>query len=209
MLIERERYLDDGAGWHISIALQSRSLPMHSLLTALTIEERAAGKEAIADIVAGWQERMELRTYSLVGVRPEVDFMFWKLTERYDDLRELAVDVNASPIAGYLETLERIAELAPRVVLPGHGEPVEDPAGRARETAAHHRARLDEAAAALAPEPRTAAEVSREIWPGDLDPAGRSLAVAEALAHLERLVREGRARGVHGPDGRRRFSPRP
>ena len=42
MLIERERYLDDGAGWHISIALQSRSLPMHSLLTALTLEERAA-----------------------------------------------------------------------------------------------------------------------------------------------------------------------
>jgi chlorite dismutase len=70
----------------------------------LPVEERAAGKEALADVVAGWQERMELRTYSLVGVRPEVDFMFWKLTERYDDLRELAVDVNATPIAGYLET---------------------------------------------------------------------------------------------------------
>jgi chlorite dismutase len=70
----------------------------------LPVEERAAGKEALADVVAGWQDRMELRTYSLVGVRPEVDFMFWKLTERYDDLRELAVDVNASPIAGYLET---------------------------------------------------------------------------------------------------------
>jgi chlorite dismutase len=70
----------------------------------LPVEERTAGKEALADIVAGWQERMELRTYSLVGVRPEVDFMFWKLTERYDDLRELAVDVNASPMAGYLET---------------------------------------------------------------------------------------------------------
>jgi chlorite dismutase len=70
----------------------------------LPVEERAAGKEALADLVAGWQERMELRTYSLVGVRPEVDFMFWKLTERYDDLRELAVDLNASPIAGYLET---------------------------------------------------------------------------------------------------------
>jgi len=70
----------------------------------LPVEERAAGKEALADVVAGWQERMELRTYSLVGVRPEVDFMFWKLTERYDDLRELAVDVNASPMAGYLET---------------------------------------------------------------------------------------------------------
>jgi chlorite dismutase len=70
----------------------------------LPVEERAAGKEALAEVVATWQERMDLRAYSLVGVRPEVDFMFWKLTERYDDLRELAVDINATPIAGYLET---------------------------------------------------------------------------------------------------------
>jgi chlorite dismutase len=70
----------------------------------LPVEERVAGKEALAEVVATWQERLELRTYSLVGVRPEVDFMFWKLTERYDDLRELAVDLNATPIAGYLET---------------------------------------------------------------------------------------------------------
>jgi chlorite dismutase len=70
----------------------------------LPVEERAAGKEALAEVVAAWQERMGLHTYSLVGVRPEVDFMFWKLTERYDDLRELAVDLNATPIAGYLET---------------------------------------------------------------------------------------------------------
>jgi chlorite dismutase len=70
----------------------------------LPVEERAAGKEALAEVVAAWQERMEVRTYSLVGVRPEVDFMFWKLTERYDDLRELAVDVNTTPLAGYLTT---------------------------------------------------------------------------------------------------------
>jgi chlorite dismutase len=70
----------------------------------LPVEERAAGKEALAEVVAAWQDRMQLRTYSLLGVRPEVDFMLWKLTERYDDLRELAVDLNATPIAGYLET---------------------------------------------------------------------------------------------------------
>ena len=70
----------------------------------LPIEERAAGKEAFAEVVTAWQERMELRTYSLVGVRPEVDFLFWKLTETYDDLRELAVDLNATPLAGYLTT---------------------------------------------------------------------------------------------------------
>jgi chlorite dismutase len=47
---------------------------------------------------------MDLRTYSLVGVRPEVDFMLWKLTERYDDLRELTTDLNGTPLAGYLST---------------------------------------------------------------------------------------------------------
>jgi glyoxylase-like metal-dependent hydrolase (beta-lactamase superfamily II) len=108
------------------------------------------------------------------------------------------------PLGGYLQTLARIESLAPRVVLPGHGEPVGDPAGRARATAAHHRARLDEAAAALGTGPRSAYEVSREIWPGDLDPAQRSLAVAEALAHLERLVRDGQAAAVD-QDGARGF----
>jgi hypothetical protein len=62
MLIERERYLDDGAGWHISIALQSRSLPMHSLLTALTIEERATVSDllgrALDDITALLRQKL-------------------------------------------------------------------------------------------------------------------------------------------------------
>jgi chlorite dismutase len=70
----------------------------------LPVDERAAGKDAFAEVVEDWAERMELRTYSLVGVRPEVDFMLWKLTERYDDLRELAVDLNATPLAGYVTT---------------------------------------------------------------------------------------------------------
>jgi chlorite dismutase len=70
----------------------------------LPVEERAAAKEAFADVVEEWAERMGLRAYSLVGVRPEVDFMLWKLTERYDDLRELGADLNGTPLAGWLTT---------------------------------------------------------------------------------------------------------
>ena len=118
------------------------------------------------------------------------------------------------PLALYLDTLGRIAELAPRLALPGHGEPIADPAGRARTIAAHHRDRLDETAAALGRDPRTAYEGSRVLWPADLDPGQRSFAIAEALAHLERLVREDRAaRSGAGASGRARFSapgpPRP
>ncbi len=70
----------------------------------LPVEEREAHKEAFGEVVADWAERMELRTYTLVGVRPEVDFVLWKLTERYDDLRELATELNRTPLAGYLTT---------------------------------------------------------------------------------------------------------
>ncbi len=68
----------------------------------LPVDERAAGKDAFAEVVDDWAERMELRTYSLVGTRGDADFFLWKLTERYDDLRELTTDLNATPLAGYL-----------------------------------------------------------------------------------------------------------
>ena len=47
MVIERERYLDDSAERLISVGLRSRSPEMHSLLTALTVEERTAVSDAL------------------------------------------------------------------------------------------------------------------------------------------------------------------
>ena len=51
----------------------------------------------------------------------------------------------ADPLGDYLAALDRTIELAPRIALPGHGDPIEDPAGRARELQEHHRVRLGEA----------------------------------------------------------------
>ena len=71
----------------------------------LPVEERQAMKDAFADVVEGWTERIEtLRAYSLVGVRPETDFFLWKITSRYDDLAELGTDLNATPLSGWLTT---------------------------------------------------------------------------------------------------------
>src|SRR5437016_350055 len=68
------------------------------------------------------------------------------------------------PLGDYLASLERTIELAPRIVYPGHGEPIEDAADRARELIEHHRSRLEETAAALSDEPRTAYEVSLALF---------------------------------------------
>jgi glyoxylase-like metal-dependent hydrolase (beta-lactamase superfamily II) len=97
------------------------------------------------------------------------------------------------PLGDYLASLERTVELAPRLALPGHNDVVSDPAGRAREIQEHHRLRLDETVAALGPEPRSAYDVSLALFGADLDASGRRFALAETLAHLERLVNEGRA----------------
>jgi glyoxylase-like metal-dependent hydrolase (beta-lactamase superfamily II) len=97
------------------------------------------------------------------------------------------------PLGDYLASLERTIELAPRVVYPGHGEPIHDAATRARDLIEHHRARLDEAVAALSTEPRTAYQVSLHVFGRELAPTQRRFAVAETLSHLERLVRAGRA----------------
>jgi hypothetical protein len=48
MVIERERYLDDSSSLLVSLALSSRTVEMHSLLTALSADERAS----IADVIA-------------------------------------------------------------------------------------------------------------------------------------------------------------
>ena len=71
----------------------------------LPVEERAAAKEAFAEVVDDFAPRFDhLRTYSTTGVRPDTDFFLWKITERYEDLGELGAALNGTPLAGWLET---------------------------------------------------------------------------------------------------------
>ena len=97
------------------------------------------------------------------------------------------------PLGDYIHSLERTIELAPRLALPGHGEPIADPVARAHELIEHHRERLEVAEASLTETPRTGYDLSFELFGADLKPASRRFAVAETLSHLERLVREERA----------------
>ena len=124
------------------------------------------------------------------------------LLQRISPAVGLYPDSRPDPLGDYLASLERTIELAPRVVYPGHGEPIHDPAGRARELIEHHRHRLDETAEALADESvgLTPFEISLRLFGRDLPPTQRRFAVAETLSHLERLVREGRAARA-GADG--------
>jgi glyoxylase-like metal-dependent hydrolase (beta-lactamase superfamily II) len=110
-------------------------------------------------------------------------------------------DSRPDPLGDYLGSLEQIAGLAPRVAYGGHGDPIADPAGRARELIEHHHERLEQAAGALSGDGRTAYELSFSLWPEELSPALRRFALAETRAHLEYLVLRGHALRAGG-DGR-------
>jgi glyoxylase-like metal-dependent hydrolase (beta-lactamase superfamily II) len=102
------------------------------------------------------------------------------------------------PLGDYLETLDRIEAMQLSLALTVHKQRLRDPSARAREIRAHHHDRLDAAAAALGDEPRTAYEVSLDLFEADLTPVLRRFALAETLAHLERLVVTDRAARAGG-----------
>jgi glyoxylase-like metal-dependent hydrolase (beta-lactamase superfamily II) len=103
-------------------------------------------------------------------------------------------DTARDPLGRYLATLERIAQLAPARVYPGHGPVITEAAARAGEIAEHHEQRLDAAAAALDEGAETAYDAAQLIWRDE--PLGfheQRFALVEAISHLERLVETGRA----------------
>ncbi|MBY6266022.1 MBL fold metallo-hydrolase [Azospirillum sp. 412522] len=104
----------------------------------------------------------------------------------------------ADPLADYLDSLEGWSVLpADTLVLPSHGRPFHGLHRRAAELALHHAERLTEIEA-LCAEPRTAAAVTRALFPRPLDPQQLLFAVGEAVAHLNHLIRKGRLERIAG-----------
>lgn len=109
------------------------------------------------------------------------------------------------PVGDYVEALDRLAALEPAVILPGHGDPVRGGA-RIAELRAAAVAETGAVEALLGAGPATTWEVVDRRYPGREMGAGtRMLALRETLAHLQRLVRAGRARGDEGRDGAEAF----
>jgi chlorite dismutase len=59
-------------------------------------EERARSKAEFAAAVREVSEAVHLRTFSLTGIRGDVDFMLWMLAERLEDLQEVGARLNAT-----------------------------------------------------------------------------------------------------------------
>lgn len=96
-------------------------------------------------------------------------------------------------LGDFLRALDRLAaRTGDRLYLPGHGDPVSDPAARVAELAAHRRARQSQIEAALAEGPGTAAALAARLYT-DVPPALLPAATRNVLAHLLEMLRQNRA----------------
>jgi chlorite dismutase len=67
-------------------------------------EEREASKKEFGAAVEEWRQRMLLISYSTVGLRPETDFMLWRIADSLDLLQAMSREVNRTALGAYLTT---------------------------------------------------------------------------------------------------------
>ena len=111
------------------------------------------------------------------------------------------------PMTSYLDSLQRVAALAPAIVLPGHGEPFPDGARRAAAVERTKRRRLKEVRQIIEAEPLPVTEIALRLFRKRLSGSAQHFAMAEVLAFLAYYDVRGLAQRVRGPDGVFRWYP--
>lgn len=105
------------------------------------------------------------------------------------------------PMGSFLDSLERVAALAPEVVLPGHGPPFRDGARRAAAIARGKRRRLEQVRELVEQRERTATDITGSLFRGAPSGAQRHFAMAETLAYLAFHEVRGVLERARRPDG--------
>lgn len=95
-------------------------------------------------------------------------------------------------LADYLDSLERVAALRPRVIHPTHGPDFHDPAPAIRRYVQHRELRERQVLEALAAGPAMPEALVDRIYGPDLDPGLRRVAEGATVAYLEHLAAGGR-----------------
>jgi glyoxylase-like metal-dependent hydrolase (beta-lactamase superfamily II) len=110
------------------------------------------------------------------------------------------------PYGEHLASLDRVAELAPRMLLPGHGRPVEDGPQRLAAARAAAEALAANALAELANGSRSGYDLAVAAVADPEENNRRQSMLSISLSVLEHLERRGTVTSALGDDGVRRFA---
>jgi glyoxylase-like metal-dependent hydrolase (beta-lactamase superfamily II) len=111
------------------------------------------------------------------------------LTEQYE-----GYDFN-NILSHYLDSLDRIDKLKPKIIFPAHQEIIYNPHKRISEIKEHHKNRLAEISRVIKNNPLTPLKIS-QLHFGDLDETNSFLALSETLGHLFFLENQGLVKSV-------------
>lgn len=97
-------------------------------------------------------------------------------------------------VAAYLSSLERMAALEPRMLFPGHWDPVTDAMGKLEEYRTHRLAREAQILGEVRRGRGTAEELTRRVYGSEL--GGELMVAAEMTlrAHLKKLIDDGKVK---------------
>ncbi|MFW9878573.1 MAG: MBL fold metallo-hydrolase [Candidatus Thorarchaeota archaeon] len=95
----------------------------------------------------------------------------------------------------YLNSLDRIDKLNPKIIFPAHQEIIYDPHKRITEIKEHHKNRLEEISRLIKDNPLPPSKIS-QLHFGDIDDMNSFLALSEVLGHLFFLESQGLVKSV-------------
>ena len=110
-------------------------------------------------------------------------------------------------MSSYLNSLQRVAALAPALVLPGHGDPFPDGGRRAAAVERVKRRRLEQVRHIVEAEAPPVTEIAERLFRKRLSGSAQHFAIAEVLAFLAYYDVRGQAQRLRGPDGVFRWYP--
>jgi glyoxylase-like metal-dependent hydrolase (beta-lactamase superfamily II) len=104
-------------------------------------------------------------------------------------------DERPQSLVTYIESMRKTRELPAKLVLSGHGDPIEDHVGLIDERFRMHERRAGKILGLLREEPRTAFDVAQALW-GNIAVTQAFLTLSEVLGHVDVLLNAGQAREV-------------
>ena len=107
-------------------------------------------------------------------------------------------------LVAYLASLERTREMELELVLPGHGDPIEDHRKLIDERFRMHARRAEKLYRLIAERPQSAYELAHALW-GNVAVTQAYLTLSEVLGHTDLLRNEGRVREEVDARGVARF----
>jgi glyoxylase-like metal-dependent hydrolase (beta-lactamase superfamily II) len=179
----------------------SDHLPLAARLAERTGSRVLRWEHGLADGDVVRAGRLSLAAVFTPGHAPD-HLSFWLAEDRVLFTGDLILGRGSSMVtypegnvAAYLRSLERVAALKPRMLFPGHWDPVTDAEAKIAEYHAHRLQRerqvLDELATGG---PGTPEELTRRVYGAEVTDESLLRAAEMTLrAHLEKLVDEGRA----------------